>query len=199
MELANTWTYIFSHIDVQCYPNGDLVPVLSVSENQTAIEGEIVTFKCTFGDNYSPIDYYVYWELKLKNGSYIVIEDTNHTHTYEDCNSPTNQSCCQFTTALRIKANLSLNNAIVSCNAVINEQTSYSASYISKLTVNTNVIHNKVIWMYLWGTMHSRPTISGHPLKKSYITPTVAWDYRLDTVYIYPLRLHCMLCVCSAS
>ena len=133
------------YADIDCYPDDEHVPVLSGSENHTTVEGEMVLFKCSFGDNYSPIDYDVYWELTLEDGNHITVMDyINYTDfqmkTYQDC-PPSNYSCCRFTSQLSIHTNLSMNNAIVTCSAIINELTSYSSSALSELMyyVNNNL------------------------------------------------------------
>ena len=113
------------------------VPLLSSSKTQTTIEGEKVTFQCSFGDNYSPVDYSIFWRLTVENDSHILVEDglnyTNyHIDTYQHCPS-TNYSCCHFTTELSINASLSLDNAVINCNAMINEVTSSGTSHLSEL------------------------------------------------------------------
>ena len=126
--------------DVQCYPDGAVkpVPLLSSSKNQTTVEGEMVTFKCSFGDNYSPVDYSIFWRLTLENGSHILVQDglnytDYHVNTYQDCPS-TNYSCCRFTTELSINGtSLSMNNSVINCNAMINQVTSSGISHLSEL------------------------------------------------------------------
>ena len=113
------------------------MPILSGSKNHTTVEGEMITFKCSFGDNYSPINYDIYWELALKDGSHITVMDyINYTdfkiNTFQDC-PPSNHSCCRFTTELSIRTNLSMDNAVVSCVAIINEFRSCSSSDLSEL------------------------------------------------------------------
>lgn len=126
------------YVDVHCYPgNKSSVPLLSGCNNQVTIEGENVTFKCSFGDDYLPVDYNVSWKLTLENGDHIIIEDDmNYTdfclHTYQDC-PPNNSSCCQFTSKLSIHTNLSMNNAAVSCYAMINEHTTSSTCHLSEM------------------------------------------------------------------
>ena len=127
--------HIFWYTDINCYSDNDPVPILSGSENHTTVEGEMVVFKCSFGDNYSPMNY-IYWELTLEDGHHIVVKDyLNYTDfqmkTYQDC-PPNNYSCCRFTSKLNIHTNLSMNNAIVTCSAIINEITSYSSSDLSE-------------------------------------------------------------------
>ena len=129
--------HIFWYTDINCYSDNDPVPILSGSENHTTVEGEMVVFKCSFGDNYSPMDYDIYWELTLEDAPHhIVVTDyLNYTDfqmkTYQDC-PPNNYSCCRFTSKLNIHTNLSMNNAIVTCSAIINEITSYSSSDLSE-------------------------------------------------------------------
>ena len=123
-------------LDIECYSDNDPVPILSGSVNHTTVEGEMVMYKCSFGDNYSPIDYYIYWELTLEDGNHTTVKDyLNYTNfqmkTYQDC-PPNNYSCCRFTSKLNIHTNLSMNNAIVTCSAIINELTSYSSSDLSE-------------------------------------------------------------------
>ena len=130
-------TLIFWYVDVSCYADDEPVPILSGSKNHTTVEGEMIAFKCSFGDNYSPINYDIYWELALKDGSHITVMDyINYTDfkikTFQDC-PPSNYSCCQFTTELSVRTNLSMDNAVVSCVAIINELISYSSSDLSEL------------------------------------------------------------------
>ena len=120
--------------DVYCYRNYEPVPVLSKCKNHTTVEGEIIKFKCSFGDNYLPNDHYMKWKMKSENGSYIIINDrVNYTDfrmdTHQDCPS-NNYSCCRFTSELSVHTNLSMNNATVSCNAIL---TSFSVCHLSEL------------------------------------------------------------------
>ena len=107
----------------------------------------MATFSCSFGDNYSPISYDIYWEVTHKDGNDIVVEDdmdlTNFNMSiYQDCPSY-NYSCCQFTTTLSIHTNISMDNAVVTCNAQINEFTSDSSSDLSELMWLTCKKHSK--------------------------------------------------------
>jgi len=127
------------HTDVQCFPPGDPIPLSSSSNNQTTVEGEAITFQCVFGGNYHK-DYYVYWQVILQNGSDIIVDDDSnfpdyHCHTQQKCS---NYSCCQFITQLYInKTNMPLNNAMITCNAVINSIISSSnTSYLSELSIH---------------------------------------------------------------
>ena len=125
------------HADVHCYPGNESVPLLSGCINRVTIEGENVTFNCSFGDDYSPAGYHMSWRLTHENGSYTMIADNmNYTdfclRTYQDC-PPDNNSCCRFISELNIHTNLSMNNVAVSCNATINEHTTSSICHLSEM------------------------------------------------------------------
>ena len=120
---------------------------MAACNNRVTIEGEKVTFKCSFGDNYSPVDYDVFWRPTLEDGSYIIVQDDMnytdfHMYAYLDC-PPNNYSCCQFTSELSVHTNLSINNAAITCVAIINELTTSSGCHLSELHVA--IVHSTVV------------------------------------------------------
>ena len=128
-------------LDVECFPPGNSVPILSSSNNQTTIEGEMITFICTFQGNYSPSDYDVYWVIAFQNGSFLQIRnDSNfsdyHISTKQNC-PDTNYSCCRFTTELFIHTVLPLNNTAVTCTAMFDFIPSSSISYLSEFSIHS--------------------------------------------------------------
>ena len=135
---------------VQCLSPGEQVPILFSSGNQTTVEGENITFNCTFKGNYSESNYdIVYWKAILQNGSTITIQDNSnfvdhHIETKQSC-PPTKHPCCCFTTKLRIHASLPLNNAVIICTAQLySDAKNSSISNLSKL----QIIHKLLKWMH---------------------------------------------------
>ena len=111
------------------------MPVLNGCYDQITIEGETVKYSCSFGDNYLAADV-VYWRLRLEDRSIILIENkknyTNfHMDAHQDC-PLTNNSCCKFISELSIHTDLSMNDAILYCYALINGFTSDSMCNLSK-------------------------------------------------------------------
>ena len=118
---------------MQCFPPGDPVPVLSSSSNQTTVEREVVEFSCTFKGNYSLVnDNGVYWTITFQNGSSIVVRnDTSDYHFNIQQNS-----LCRFTTKLYVNTTMLLDNAMITCSAIVdNILSSSNGSYLSELSI----------------------------------------------------------------
>ena len=116
-----------------CHPY-EKVPVLSGCKDRITIEGEMVKPNCSFGDNYAAADD-VYWRLRLEDRSLILVEeDKNYTNFHMDIQnySSSSNSCCRFISELSIHANLSMNNAIIYCDALFNGYTSDSTCHLSE-------------------------------------------------------------------
>lgn len=128
------------YIDVECFLPGDKVPLLHSSSNQTTVEGLMITFQCTYKGNYSPDDYTVFWMVAFQNGSHILVQDDSnfsdyHIRTQQNC-PDSNYSCCRFITELSIHTSIPLNNAKITCSAILNSNVSTSnGSYLSELCV----------------------------------------------------------------
>ena len=121
---------------MQCFPPGGPIPVLSSSGNQTTVEREVVEFSCTFKGNYSLVGYNgVYWTITFQNGSSSIIVHNNISdyHFYTKQNS-----LCRFTTKLYINTSMLLDNAIVSCIAIMDNilSSSNATSYLSELLIS---------------------------------------------------------------
>ena len=123
--------------DVQCFPPGTAVPLVSKSVNKSIVEEEVVKFSCIYGGNYDPIDYSVIWSVTPldKNSTYIDDESNiagfEVTKPKQDC-PHSNYSCCKFTTELKIYSNMSLNGAAVTCLVLVLEQPTSDTSYLSE-------------------------------------------------------------------
>ena len=125
----------------ECYPSGHALPLLSGSNNQSTVEGEVITFSCTFKGNYKPLNYPVYYIVTLQNGTSITVNDHSnypdyHVSAMKNCPF-TNSSCCRFVTKLEIRAAISSNNAMITCNAMFVDSfiPTSSVSYLSELTI----------------------------------------------------------------
>ena len=130
-------------IEVQCFPPGNAVPIINSSSNQTTIEGEKITFICTFQGNYSPSDYDVHWMITFQNGSIVRIQNNSdfsdyHINTKQNC-PDTNYSCCRFITELFIHTSLPLNNTMITCTciAMFDSIPSSSISYLSEFHIHS--------------------------------------------------------------
>ena len=127
-------------IGVGCYPDGEKVPLLSSSNNQTTVEEELITSSCSFKGNYVRLNYAVYWIISQDGSATVVNDEDNypdyHVDTKKNCPF-TNTSCCRFTTELSIHTNLSLNNAMITCYAffVGSRYPTSSTSYLSELSL----------------------------------------------------------------
>ncbi|XP_065885161.1 uncharacterized protein [Dysidea avara] len=122
--------------DVQCFPPGNAVPLVSKSVNKSIVEEEVVEFSCVFGGNYDPIDYTVIWSVTPHNGNATFIDDESDIADFEvtkpQQNCPHgNYSCCKFTTELKIHSNMSLNGAAVTCLVLVLEQPTSDTSYLT--------------------------------------------------------------------
>ena len=99
------------------------MPLLNGSNDKTTVEGEMITFSCSFKGNYNPMNYGVYWIIKNQNYGNATTVRTDHNvsdyyvNTKKNCPF-TNSSCCRFTTELSIHTFLSLNDAMITCNAI---------------------------------------------------------------------------------
>ena len=148
-------TFSGIYTDVKCHPDNEPAPVLSGCVNHTTVEGEMITFKCSFGDNFPP--QFLDWELVLENGNSIIIGDHNDytgfcMHTHQDC-PLNNYSCCRFTSELSVHTNLLLNNATVSCNALVNNLTSFGVCHLSEL--HDELDTDYISYMYMHSTLIS--------------------------------------------
>ena len=118
------------------------MPLLNGINNETTVEGEVITLSCSFKGNYTPMNYAAYWIIKLQNGNTIVVNGDHNTSDYYDNtkkNCPfTNSSCCRFTTELSIYATLPSNNAMITCNAIFNDYDlpTSNTSYLSELSIS---------------------------------------------------------------
>ena len=118
---------------------GSDIPLLSSSDNQTTVEGEVITFTCAFQKDYIPLKYHVQWRVKLQNGSTIIVKDDSSMANYhaniKNC-SYSNSSCCLFIAELSINAAMPLNNAMINCTATVNgtSSSSSSTSYLSEIS-----------------------------------------------------------------
>ena len=120
---------------MQCFPPGDPVPVLSSSSNQTTVEREVVEFSCTFKGNYSLVNYDgVYWMIIFQNGSNIIILHNNISNYHFEIQQ---NSLCHFTTKLYINTSMSLDNAMVTCSAIMDNmlRSTNVTFYLSKLSI----------------------------------------------------------------
>ena len=133
------YAVVFDNIvtDVQCFPPGNAVPLVSKSVNKSIVEEEVVEFSCVFGGNYDPIDYTVIWSVTPHNGNATFIDDESDIADFEvtkpQQNCPHgNYSCCKFTTELKIHSNMSLNGAAVTCLVLVLEQPTSDTSYLSE-------------------------------------------------------------------
>lgn len=138
--VSSLYNKIFIDI-VQCLSPGEQVAISFSSGNQTTVEGENITFSCTFKSESSESNFdAVYWKAILQNGSTITIQDDSnfvdyHFETKQSC-PPTKYPCCHFTIKLRIHASLPLNNAVVICTAQLYDDTKNSSiSNLSKLQI----------------------------------------------------------------
>jgi len=119
---------------VKCFPSGSGVPLISKSVNKSIVEGELVTFSCTFGGNFDPVDYNVVWSVKTQNGDITYIDDgTKGTKPRQDC-PHSNYSCCRFITQLMIHPNMSLNKAEIQCRTFVLEKPTDGTSYLSEFS-----------------------------------------------------------------
>ncbi|XP_065885168.1 uncharacterized protein [Dysidea avara] len=122
--------------DVQCFPPGTAVPLISKTVNKSIVEEEVVKLSCIFRGNYDPIDDTVIWSVTPHNGNATYIDDESNiagfevTKPQQDCPS-SNYSCCRFITTLKIYSIMSLNKAEVKCLAIVLEQPSDSTSYLT--------------------------------------------------------------------
>lgn len=128
-------------IDIECFPPGDPGPLLYISSNQSTVEGEDITFNCTFKGNCSPFLYTVYWEIAFQNGSNVRIQDDSnisnfHIDTKQRC-PPTTCTYCCFTTTLKIHASMPLNSAMITCATLYGSRMKYTsnASNLSELQI----------------------------------------------------------------
>ena len=117
------------------------MPLISSSNNQTTVEGEVIEYKCVFQGNYSPSNYgSVYWIIALQNGTKINIFDYSD---FSDYLIYTNRSCphgdyacCRFTTKLRIvHTTLPLNNAMITCVVIYDSVPNFNTSSLGKLFI----------------------------------------------------------------
>ena len=138
--MSTIMTLLTTHVDVECFPSGHRVPLLSSSNNQTTVEEEVITFRCIYQGNYSPSSYgSVYWIVTLQNGSEITILDYSNFSDYRidtrrSCPYD-NYACCRFTTELRIHTILPLNNAMITCITIHDSVSSFNTSNLSKLSI----------------------------------------------------------------
>ena len=117
---------------MQCFPPGDPVPVLSSSSNQTTVEREVVEFSCTFKGNYSLVNYNVYWMIDFQNGSSFIIHSNISGYHFD----VQQNSLCRFTTKLYVNTTMSLDAAMVTCTATMdNIVSSSNVSYLSELSM----------------------------------------------------------------
>ena len=110
------------------------MPVLSSSNNQTTVEREVVEFGCTFIGNSSLVSYDgVYWTITFQNGSSIIV----HNNIYDYRFYIQQNSLCHFTTKLYVNTSMSLDNAMVSCIAIMDNilSSSNATSYLSELLI----------------------------------------------------------------
>ena len=118
------------------------MPLLNGINNETTVEGEVITLSCSFKGNYIPMNYAAYWIIKLQNGNTTVVNGDHNTsgyHVSTKKNCPfTNSSCCRFTTELTIHAILPSNNAMITCNAIFVDYylPTSNTSYLSELSIN---------------------------------------------------------------
>ena len=140
--VSSLYNKIFIDIVEQCCLSpGEQVAILFSSSNQTTVEGENITFSCTFKGEYSELNYdAVYWKAILQNGSTITIQENSnfldyHIETKQSC-PPNKHPCCCFTTTLRIHASLPLNNAVIKCTTqLFYDAKNSSISNLSKLQI----------------------------------------------------------------
>jgi len=124
-------------IDVQCFPPGTAVPLISKSISSSTVVGEVVEFSCIFGDNYNPVYYIVRWSVTPLSGDATYIDDSTNIPGFvvskpqRNC-SERSRSCCRFITTLKIHSNMSLNKAKIKCIAFVLEQSTSGTSYLSK-------------------------------------------------------------------
>jgi len=134
---------VYYVVDVKCFPSGSGVPLISKSFNRSIVEGELVTFSCTFGGNFDPVDYIVWWSVETQNGDIPYIDDETSTNGFDvtkpqrDC-PRSNYSCCRFTTELTVHSNMSLNKAEIQCHAIVLEQQTDGTSYLSEFLLFEN-------------------------------------------------------------
>ena len=119
---------------MQCFPPGDPVSVLSSSSNQTTVEREVVEFSCTFKGNYSLVNYDgVYWMVIFQNGSSIILRNNISNYHFDIQRN----SLCHFTTKLYINTSMPLDNAMVTCSAIMDNmlRSTNVTFYLSKLSI----------------------------------------------------------------
>ena len=128
-------------IDAWCFPPGHAVPLLNGTNNQTTVEGEVITFSCSLRGNYKPLNYEVYWIIVFQNHTSTVVDDNHnipgyHVNTKKNCPF-TNFSCCRFITELSINTVLQLNNSIIMCDVTFIDsiQLTSSSSTLSELLI----------------------------------------------------------------
>ena len=108
--------------------------VLSSSSNQTTVEKEMVEFICVFKGNYSLFNYDgVYWMIKFQNGSSIILRNNISNYHFDIQQN----SLCHFATKLHINASMTLDNAMVTCTAVMDNilGSTNATSYLSELSI----------------------------------------------------------------
>ena len=128
---------------MQCFPPGDPVSVLSSSSNQTTVEREVVEFSCTFKGNYSLVNYDgVYWIVIFQNGSNIILHNNISNYHFEIQQN----SLCHFTTKLYINTSMSLDNAMVTCSAIMGNvlRSTNVTFYLSKLSIIVIYTHSYI-------------------------------------------------------
>lgn len=128
---------------MQCFPPGDPVSVLSSSSNQTTVEREVVEFSCTFKGNYSLVNYDgVYWMVIFQNGSNIILCNNISNYHFDIQQN----SLCHFTTKLYINTSMSLDNAMVTCSAIIDNmlRSTNVTFYLSKLSIILICTHSYI-------------------------------------------------------
>ena len=100
------------------------LPITSISDNQTAVEGGNVTYMCSFGANYNDHTsgiYFINWMIQIKDGDVIYVDDKTFSDMYkvdapsQDC-PPGNSSCCNFISKLHIHTTVVLDQAVISCH-----------------------------------------------------------------------------------
>ena len=144
------------------------VPILNITAHQTTIRGEVITFTCWFGGNYSPdteVAYEIYWKVFQDGNLFFIDDGMNHTG-YQlmppspYCNnSDSSFLCCQFISELKINSSVVSHDVSVGCNALTNNQPSKSlTSSLSELCTEHKALQD----MYVLHCLFNGGSRMGH-------------------------------------
>ena len=98
-------------------------------------------FNCVFKGNYSLFNYDgIYWMITFQNRSSIILHNNISNYHFDIQHN----SLCHFTTKLYVNTSMSLDNAMVTCTAVMDNmlKSTNATSYLSELSIILIYIHS---------------------------------------------------------